>query len=65
VTTPGTIPVTTPEVAPTVAIEGLPLVHTPPVGVPVKVIVLPTQTWGTVPDVLIEGVGFTVIVVVA
>ncbi len=50
------MPVTMP-VEPTVAVPGLPLLHVPPVGVTVKVVVAPTHT---VYIPLIDGVGFTV-----
>jgi len=41
---PGLTPVTMPEAEPTVAIPGDPDVHVPPDGVPVRLVVDPTQT---------------------
>jgi hypothetical protein len=51
------MPVTTPLVLPTVAIDGVWLIHVPPPLAPVGVIVDPTQT-ASVPDIV--GNGFTV-----
>jgi len=64
-TVPGKIVVTIPLEDPTVAMVTLLLVHTPPVGVPVKVTVLPAQTVVPTVEPRILGVGFTVTTVVA
>lgn len=52
---PVTIPVTTPEVAPTVAVAALALVHVPPVVVEDRVVVLPAHTVGLPVIVAVAG----------
>ena len=44
VVVPAKTPPTTPVEVPTVATPGVPLAHTPPLGVPFRVTVVPTQT---------------------
>ena len=59
------MPVKTPDSEPMVAIEVLPLAHTPPVGLPVM---LTEEPWHTCTNAVyprITGCGFTVTVVVA
>jgi hypothetical protein len=58
---PADIPVTVPVEEPTVAMPVAPLLHVPPVGVPLKVEVPPTHITN-VPDIV--GTGFTVTVAV-
>ena len=57
------MPVKIPEEDPTVAIAGVPLLHTPPAGVLLNVIELPTQTvmpGKPTEPVMIVGLGLTV-----
>ena len=49
VVVPASRPVTTPELLPTVAVVALLLLHVPPVGVLLSVLLLPTHTVGVPP----------------
>ena len=60
VAVPGLTPVTTPLKEPTVANDKDPLVHTPAVGEPVRIMELPVHTLQPDEGHSIVGVGFTV-----
>jgi len=55
---PGAMPVATPEAAPIVATVVVPLLHAPPSGVAVNVVLLPAQMLSVPP--IADGVVFTV-----
>jgi hypothetical protein len=60
---PPDTPVTSPEEVPTVAMNGLPLLHVPPVGISEKAVAEPAHTWLGL--VMGPGSEYTVIVVVS